>query len=146
MKALAVAGLMIGLIFLWMAILYEPSQKQEQQAAAFAQAFVTYRNAVNAYALGHKSEGALPPDALGLPAGLGPVGSFRNQVIRESGELRCYVYAPAGPEEVQAVLSWLRGSAAIGRSEQGALLRAGQAHPLPGFIPSGCVVSVISIH
>ncbi|MDR2893673.1 MAG: type IV pilus biogenesis protein PilM [Deltaproteobacteria bacterium] len=145
MKGLAVAGFMLGLIFLWVAILYEPSQKQEQQATASAQTFIIYRNAVNAYALEHKVEGVIPLEALDLPVGLA-AGDFHNQVVRESGELRCYVYGQAGPSVVQAVSSLLRGSAAIGRSSQGVLLRDGPDHPLPGFIPSGCVVSVISLH
>ena len=146
MKAAAVAGFLIGLVFCMITLVYEPSQKAERQAEARALGFVIYRNAVNEYAQEHRTPGVVASDALSLPAGLANVASWSNQVVPDGNELRCFVYGPADAEEIQAVRRLLRGSLAIGWNDRGTLMRDGEGVPLPGFIPSGALVSVISIH
>lgn len=144
MKSLAVAGFLIGLIFFWNIATYEPSKHELLRAESLATNFILYRNAVNAYALEHKTEGSIASSLLTLPAGLS-AHSWHNRVIREDGELRCYVYGPASPEMLSAVLEQLHMSAAVGWNNKGRMVRLGPAHTLPGFVLDKHLVSVITI-
>ena len=135
---------MIGLIFLWMTILYEPSQSVEHQADAYALSFVAYRNAVNQYALTHKVEGIISLNDLTLPPGL-KLQNWSNRIVAEGAGLRCYVYGAATVDDVLAVQMLLRGSAAIGWNKNGNMQRQGPTYPLPNFIPAGDLVSVINL-
>lgn len=144
MQALAVTGVLTGLIFLWSFLIYEPSQIERQKAEAYALGFVVYRNAVNQYAVDHKTEGSVSLTALNLPKGL-QLKNWKNRIVQEAGQLRCYVYGQASFEEIQAVLTLMMSSAAIGWNNNGVMLRNGSPHILPSFVENGNLVSVISL-
>lgn len=114
------------------------------RAQSAAGNFVTYRNAVNRFALQNKHAGVIPDSALDLPTGLKNPG-WKNIVLQEQGELRCYVYGEAAPQDIAAIQSLLRGSAAIGWNSHGQLIRHGNVMPLPALIPNNNVVSVIAL-
>jgi hypothetical protein len=141
-----VFGFLLGLVALLSALFYAgPGERGEQKSQAYALGFVAYRNAVNAYALEHKTPGTVPESALELPTGF-MAGDWTNAVVSDgAGGLICYVYAPSGGDEILAIQDLLHYSAAVGWNNHGVLYRNGSFYPLPDFIAHGSVVSLIGI-
>ena len=134
MLSLAASALMIGLVFLF--AVFAPSfEGEELKAEAQAVNYLAYRNAVNAYALEHKTEGVVP-DLAAMP--------WSNLVVWEENELRCYVYGPGSAGLMNAV-SELLPSAAVGWNDNGRLVRNGPSLALPDVIGNRNIVSVIVV-
>jgi hypothetical protein len=146
MKLLATVVFIFTLLLILILYADNTRERQETRSQSAAFSFVVYRNAVNRYALTNKLPGEIPPAALDLPIGLAAPDRWSNRIVVEDDEMHCYVWGPATPDDVQAVIDLLLGSRAIGWNDQGNLARPGAGWPLPTFIPYGNVVSVISIH
>lgn len=147
MKILAVCMVLLGCIAFWSGRT-DRSQYEVAQAESLALNYGVFRNAVFDYAHSAKTEGAFLPDspALTLPAGWVNVRAWRGVVQREEdGQLYCYVYGPARPNEVAAIQKAFRDSAAVGWNNNGIFVRNGDPMPLPAMIPDGSVVSAIRI-
>jgi hypothetical protein len=141
MKSLAVAGFMLAIISIWAVGAYDPSTRDRLSAEATATSFLLYRQAVNAYGLRAKTAGVAANKNLALPAGLPNNLPWKNQIVWQENELRCYVYGPATPVVGSAVFEMMRGSASVGWAEKGKF----NGVALPGTIASGSLVSVIIV-
>ena len=142
MLSLAASAIMVGLVFLF--AVFAPSfEGDELKAEAQAVNFISYRNAVNAYALEHKTEGVVPDADLNLPEEFSDM-PWSNLVVWEEDELRCYVYGPGSAGLMNAV-SELLPSAAVGWNDNGRLVRNGPSLALPDVIGNRNIVSVIVV-
>ncbi len=146
MKALAVCMLLLGCIAFWSGR-PDREQREKAQAQSLAVNYGIFRNAVFAHAHSTKAEGVFLPDspALTLPSGWVSVRAWRGVVHQQEGQLFCYVYGPARPEEVVAIQEAFRGSAAVGWNNNGFFARNGDPMPLPEMIPDGAIVSAVRI-
>lgn len=138
MKALAVLALLLGVL----AILSPAPQTDSigTGARSIALNYAVFRNAAFLHAFKHQSNGPIAQANLDLPA---EWHALRSWTARIDGG-RCYVYGPASSEEIAAVRDIFQGSLAVGRASDGRLAPDGLT-PLPGFIPSDSLVSVVEV-
>jgi hypothetical protein len=143
-----IAGMLMGIFYMRQALVSEPGDSRSK-AEAKAFSFAAYRDAVHKYAFARSDEeGEIPAQALSLPAGVA-VSAWRNRLARDGGYMLCYVYGSASSEEIAAIFSLLKNSAAIGWNDSGRLIgTAPSPNPeiaLPAFIGNGDIVSVITL-
>lgn len=139
MRALAILGLLLGLLLL----IQRPYDGAQNDAAAQAVAvdFGLFRNEVFRFVAAHREHsGEIPPEALSLPESRIPLRDWKARV--ENGF--CYVYGEASAEEMEATRQAFRGSLAIGMAENGRLIPVLTTTPIPvpAFVPNGNLVSV----
>jgi hypothetical protein len=146
LKSIVVVIIFIALTLIWWTFSRNAFDQQQAKFVTRAYSFVVYRNAVNNFQLVNKTEGEVPLLSLTLPVGFAAPNDWHNTTVVEAGEMHCYVWGEANPDEFDAVFELLHKSRAIGWAENGNLVRPGAGWPLPAFIPNGSVVSVISIH
>ncbi len=150
MKVLATAAILMGFAAFWGGLLRsELVDRDETRGAAVAANYVIFRNAVFNYVLALEMVGAgtILPDnpALKLPHGWIRLRDWRGLVREEDGLLHCYVYGPAGPEEVAAIQALLNHSMGVGWNDAGVFAGNAPPRPLPPDVPQGAIVSVIRI-
>lgn len=138
MKALAVLALLLGVL----AVLSPAPQTDSigTGARSIALNYAIFRNAAFLHAFKHRANGPIAQADLDLPT---EWHALRYWTARIEGG-RCYVYGPASAEEISAVRDIFQGSLAVGRASDGRLVPDGLT-PLPEFIPSGSLVSVIEV-
>lgn len=142
MRALAVLGLLLGLLLLFQRP-YEAAH-EESAAQAVAMDFGLFRNAVFRFVQDHKGHsGEIPLGSLSLPESRRPLRDWKARV--EGGV--CYVYGEASPEEMEAARWLFQGSLAVGMAENGRLVPVLTTKPIPvpAFVPSGNLVSVTAM-
>jgi hypothetical protein len=146
MKAMAFCILLLGLIAFW-SFRPEETGQEEFQSEALALNYAIFRNAVFDYAYKVKTPGSVLPDHpdLVLPSGWKHIRPWEGHIQEESDGLYCYVFGPAQPQEVAAVMKLFNQSRDVGWNNGGVFVRNGQPRPLPSLIPHGAVVSVIRI-
>ena len=139
MKALAVLGLLLGLLLIFQRP-YEAAH-EESAAQAVAMDFGLFRNAVFRFVQNNRSHsGEIPLSDLSLPESRRPLRDWKARV--EGGV--CYVYGEATPEEAEAARQIFQGSLSIGMAENGRLIPVLTTTPIPvpAFVPNGNLVSV----
>lgn len=119
-------------------------RKADSDAQTVAVNFMLYRNAAFIAAINKKQNGQILFSELSehLPSGFPHNHPWKAQV--EGAFL--YVWGQASDKDIEAARDAARGSAAVGKVENGAL--APQKHnavPLPGFVASGSLASVLGL-
>lgn len=137
-----IATLMFLLGVLSMVQIVPRDSVEDQKAKAIALNFAAYRNGVFQYVFPqHKASGDIPLSVLSLPAGWTPLRPWAARVDNQ----RLYVWGPASPEEVKEARELFWGSLAIGQALNGHVEPGyGGVTPVPGFVPPGSLVSVVS--
>jgi hypothetical protein len=145
MKALAVLAFFVGVMAMMFSHLdwLHKADGGNPSAKATALNYVVFRNQANWYAMTHSGvTGDIPSSAINLPAGWRAVRAWRAHVDSS----RCYVWGPAGNDEISAVRQLLWGSQAVGRNDNGRLAPGnGAVIPIPSFVADGNLVSVITL-
>jgi hypothetical protein len=147
MKVMAFCIMLLGVIAFW-SFRPEAIDREDLQGEAVAMNYAIFRNAVLDFAHKFKTPGSVLPDNpdLVLPYGWLNIRPWAGLIQEENdGRLYCYVWGPAQPQEVAAVLKLFNQSQAIGWNNGGVFVRNGQARPLPSFIPHRALVSVIRV-
>jgi len=147
MKVMAFCIMLLGFIA-FLSFRPEAIDQDDLQSEAVGLNYAIFRNAVFDYAVKAKTPGSVLPDTPGLvlPSGWLNIRPWEGLIQVESdGRLYCYVFGPAKPQEVAAVLKLLNQSQAVGWNNGGVFVRNGQPRPLPSFIPHGAIVSLIRI-
>jgi len=147
MKVMAFCILLLGFIA-FLSFQPEANDREKIQSEAVALNYAIYRNAVFDYAHKVKAPGSVPPDTpgLALPSGWLNIRPWEGVIQEErDGRLYCYVFGPAKPQEVAAVMKLFNQSQAVGWNDGGVFVRNGQPRPLPPFIPHGALVSLIRL-
>ncbi|WP_432737323.1 type IV pilus biogenesis protein PilM [Maridesulfovibrio sp. FT414] len=141
MKMLAILFTILGVMAL---VTAENSfSPQAIKAESVATNYGVYRNAVNKFATGNASiaAGEISESLLDLPSGWKAIRSWANRL--DGGNL--YVWGPVNSIEAEQIRELFLNSYAIGIKRDGALLNNhGTGVALPGFIPEGSIVSVIT--
>lgn len=140
MKALVILAVLLGVIAMLLPRTFSTTDLQPS-ARSVALNFAVFRNAANLYAQKNKPSGIIPQSALELPSGWKPLRSWVARV--ESG--CCYVYGPASGEEIASARVLFQGSLAVGQASGSLLIPDGKT-PVPSFVPSGCLLSVVGIN
>lgn len=147
MKLLAVFVFLLAVIAFW-SFRPEPSDRESARNDSVALNYALFRNAVFDYALKTKTSGSVLPGDPGLttlPSGWINIRPWQGLILEADGQLFCYVFGPARPEEVVAVQHLFNYSKAVGWNNAGVLVRNGDPLSLPSVIPSGALVSVIRL-
>ncbi len=141
MKILAILFTLLGVLAM-ITPEFLTSSSGETQARAVAVNFGTYRNAVNKYVTSNPSTaGEVSLSQLDLPQGWKSLHAWNNRPA--DGNL--YVWGPIKKGEAGEIMDLFMDSYAIGVKRNGSLITAhGTGIPLPSFIPSGSIVSVIT--
>jgi len=138
MKALVILAILLGVMAMLSPRL--SADKTENSAKAVALNYAVFRNAAFQYALSNKPSGVIVQSSLSLPTGWKALRTWSARV--QSGV--CYVYGTASGEEVTAARELLQGSLAVGQALNGYLIPDGKT-PVPSFVPSGNLVSVVAV-
>lgn len=147
MKIMAFCIMLLGFIA-FLSFRPEETDREDLQGEAVALNYAIFRNAVFDYAHKFKTPGSVLPDTPGLvlPSGWLNIRPWEGLIQEEGdGRLYCYVFGPAQPQEVAAVMKLLNQSQAVGWNNAGVFVRNGQPRPLPPFIPHKALVSIIRV-
>ncbi len=136
--------ILLGVIAMWS--WHEvPIARHDAKARAYAENFITYRNAVFHFGLHDTTSysGAITDSMLTLPTTWRPIQKI-NAAIDENGI--CYVYTPVSADIENATLHSLHNSYTLGRKKNGIFAPSVPYQGgilLPDFIPEDSMVSYI---
>lgn len=150
MKALLMAVILAGFLSFWSFLVFrsDMAEHSELRGEAVAINYVMFRESVFDYvfSLNTVAPGSITPDnpALNLPQGWNALRDWKVLLQKEDdGQLYCYIYGPAAPEEIRAAQKLMNHSRAIGWNDGGFFSVTGW--PLPGAVGGGDIVSLIRI-
>ncbi len=144
MKALAIMMILLGVIamYSWHEV---PLARHDEEAKAYAENFITYRNAVFNFGINDTTSyvGAVTEGMLNLPTAWHSIQEI-HAAIDANGI--CYVYTPVSADIENATLHALDNSYSLGRKIHGLFaptLPYQSGVSLPDFIPENSMVSYI---